>query len=126
MKYKVTVNGNIYFAEVECLDKRNDETGTLIEQDASGAGVAFDAAKSEYEHSFQRSEKLDNKIYILLTVCAFFFVLLTDLIKGISSIAFPKTQAELTLVIAFSILMFLSVSLFILMLIWLMKLLKGS
>lgn len=125
MKYKVTLNDNTYFAEVEALDKRCDEIERLKEYDTSGAGVAFDAAKNEYEHSFQRSEKLDNKIYILLTVCAFFFVLLTDLIKGISEIEFPNTQTELALVITFSILMFLSVALFVLMLIWLIKLLKG-
>ena len=31
--------------------------------------VIFDAMKAEYEHCVQRAGKLDNKVYILLTVC---------------------------------------------------------
>ena len=34
--------------------------------------LAYEATKVEYDHCVQRSEKLDNKVYIILTVYAFF------------------------------------------------------
>lgn len=55
--------------------------------------IVFDAMKEEYEHCVKRSEKLDNKIYILLTVCAFIFVLLTSIIEKAST--FQMSQDEL-------------------------------
>lgn len=38
--------------------------------------MCLEISRAEYEHSFRRAERLDNKIYILLTVCAFIFVVL--------------------------------------------------
>ena len=73
----------------------------------------------------QRSEKLDNKVYIILTVYAFLFVLLCDIIKKISDFSFPKDNVQLALLIIYSILLTLNVSLYVLTLIQLTHLLKG-
>ena len=86
--------------------------------------ILFDAVKTEYEHCIRRSEKLDNKIYILLTVCAFLFVMLSDIIKTISNISFPNNCCELSLVIIFSILLLTAIVLFSVMLVYLASLLK--
>ena len=46
-----------------------------------GAEIAYEAARLEYEYCQVRSGKLDNKVYIMLTVCAFLFVTLIDVVK---------------------------------------------
>ena len=38
--------------------------------------IYYEAAKLEYEYAVTNSSKLDNKAYILLTVCAFLFAAL--------------------------------------------------
>ena len=48
--------------------------------------VAVESSRLEYEHSFRRAERLDNKVYILLTVCGCIFVLLTTAINRVSEI----------------------------------------
>lgn len=79
----------------------------------------------EYDHCVQRSEKLDNKVYIILTVYAFLFVLLCDIIKKISDFSFPKNNSQLAWLIIYSIFLTLNVSLYIFTLIQLIHLLKG-
>lgn len=88
-------------------------------------GIVFEAIKAEYDHSVYRSDKLDNKIYILLTVCAFLFVMLSDIVKSISDIPFPKNRVQLGMEIAFAIALFAGIVTFIVLLILLMKLLRG-
>lgn len=46
--------------------------------------MCLEISRTEYEHSFRRAERLDNKIYILLTVCAFIFVVLISAIDKVS------------------------------------------
>ncbi len=48
--------------------------------------MCLELSKLEYEHSFRRSEKFDNKVYILLTVCGFLFVLVVNAISSITDI----------------------------------------
>ena len=63
--------------------------------------VIFDAMKAEYEHCVQRAGKLDNKVYILLTVCAFVFVLITSLIEKASNFGMPQNMTEQSLIIIY-------------------------
>ena len=54
--------------------------------------VYFEAAKEEYNYTVVNSNKLDNKIYILLTVCAFLtpaFYSILGQMKDIFSLAIP-------------------------------------
>ena len=48
--------------------------------------ICLEISRLEYEHSFRRAEKLDNKVYILLTVCGFVFVMLVNALQNIGSI----------------------------------------
>lgn len=118
-EYSATINEKEYLIKIEhknkVLDNHSDFSETL----------SFEAAKAEYDHCVQRSEKLDNKIYIILTVYAFLFVLLCDIIKKIETFSFPKNQIQLILLITYSILLALNISLYIFTLIQLTHLLKG-
>ena len=77
-----------------CVNVVNDSTvqysATLNNNDEDGLSdiisLNVEAARAEYEHSFRRAERLDNKVYILLTVCGIIFVLLTNTIGDISRI----------------------------------------
>lgn len=44
----------------------------------TGEDAALAVVQNEYNHCFERSVKLDNKVRILLTVCAFLFVMLSE------------------------------------------------
>lgn len=68
---------------------------------------------------------MDNKVYILLTVYAFLFVLLCDIIKKISCFSFPGNKTQLALIITYSIFLTLDIILYIFTLIKLIHLLKG-
>lgn len=71
--------------------------------------VIFDAMKAEYEHCVQRAGKLDNKVYILLTVCAFVFVLITSLIEKAKDFCLPQNMTEESLVIVYWLLIIVDV-----------------
>ena len=70
--------------------------------------LCVESARLEYEYSFKRAERYDNKVYILLTVCAFIFVLLTGAIEKISEIDFMSFRSNF-LVAAFDALLVLSI-----------------
>ena len=77
MEYKVQIDDNSYVVEIEKMVDCD-----VINKTAED--IAYSAFLSEYDHCVQRSEKLDNKEYILLMVCAFLFVLLTSVISEAS------------------------------------------
>ena len=113
----------------EKIDEKANSESRKTSHDAEASrdaemALLFDAVKTEYEHSIKRSEKLDNKVYILLTVCAFEFVMLSDVIKHINNVSFPQNSKDLLLIIIFSILLLSCIVLFIAMLISLANLLK--
>ena len=85
-----------YIVSVDCV-----ENTSATEKKDGDPMICFQAALTEYEFSIKRSEKLDNKIYILLTVCAFLFVALTTSIERISDIRFPQTCVEYGVIGAF-------------------------
>lgn len=75
-----------YDVEVEKIGA--DTSTTDAEHSAE---MVFEAIKNEYDHCVARSEKLDNKVYILLTICAFVFAFATSIYSKISSITKPET-----------------------------------
>ena len=83
MEYKVQIDDNSYVVEIEEMTVSNALNKTAED-------IAYSAFLSEYDHCVQRSEKLDNKVYILLTVCAFLFVLLTRVISAAGKFRFPE------------------------------------
>lgn len=64
------------------------------------------------EHCVKRSEKLDNKIYILLTVCAFIFVLLTSIIEKASTFQMSQDMTKISLIIIYWLLLLVDVVIF--------------
>ena len=50
----------------------------------TGSQLELTSLMTEYENQFDRSNKLDNKVYITITFCGFLFVFITGLFNGIS------------------------------------------
>ncbi len=69
----------------ECIAKAGNNPEIHGDNDSSELlNMCLEISRTEYEHSFRRAERLDNKIYILLTVCAFIFVVLISAINRVS------------------------------------------
>lgn len=81
--------------------------------------LCYQIALAEYEHCIKRSERLDNKIYILLTVCAFIFVLLTGAIQKVSVLRWPQSSIEWVLLALYFSLTTAAIISVILLLFWL-------
>ena len=47
---------------------------TTTQNPATGSQLELTSLTTEYENPFDRSNKLDNKVYITITFCGFFFV----------------------------------------------------
>ncbi len=94
------------------INKRNSDTSpenlnTITVEDDSSE-ICLNAVLEEYQHSVRRSEKLDNKVYILSTICGFIFVFITDIISNLGTFQVPTDIAQTWLVrsyIALTILM---------------------
>ena len=119
IKYDVTVDEKEYQINIEQIK------GTINATHQSGSDIAYDAMKTEYDLCIQRSEKLDNKIYILLTVCAFLFVMLSDSIKKFSDVNLPETQFKLFMFGGFVVVLTLTIVVFVVLLVSLVILLRG-
>lgn len=79
-EYTVNVDKRTYHITVEHNNNPSQNHTDFSEE------LSYETTKAEYDHCVQRSEKLDNKVYIILTVYAFLFVLLCDIIKKISNL----------------------------------------
>ncbi|MBR1657927.1 MAG: hypothetical protein IJ697_05620 [Synergistaceae bacterium] len=64
----------------------NNETSSVNSENSSSIEMCLEIAKLEYEYSFRRAEKFDNKVYILLTVCGFMFVMFMNAVSNIGEI----------------------------------------
>lgn len=92
MKYKVTTDEQEYIIEVETMEENaNGSESTII----TGDEVSLETVRNEYNHCFERSVKLDNKVYILLTACAFLFAMLTESIKKLNTFCLPISKCQL-------------------------------
>ena len=104
-EYTVGINNKEYIIKV---NKRKDMNNTekkqqtSIEEDASV--VCLNAIMEEYQHVVRRSEKLDNKVYILSTICGFIFAFITGIISNLSDFQMPKNRVQTNLVIIYIIL----------------------
>lgn len=95
-------------------DKRQNETGTDELGGVETWRVYCEAAKLEYEYAHIDSNKLDNKVYILLAVCAFLFPILHSV--RIETADFMSSWPEFILaVIRFSPLICLSAAIILLL-----------
>lgn len=120
MRYKVTTGEEEYEVTVTAIDEEPSKAPCDAGDDAS-----LTVVQNEYNHCFERSAKLDNKVYILLTVCAFLFVMLSEAIKMLSELTIPTTRCQLLIGGGYITLLTLNVTAFIIMLVKLIKLLRG-
>lgn len=104
-------------------NKMSENTKESEQKEETSELVIFDAMKAEYEHCVQRAGKLDNKVYILLTVCAFVFVLITSLIEKVGNFCMPQNMAEESLIIVYWLLIIADVVTFCVVLVKLVVLL---
>lgn len=56
----------------------------------TGSQLELTSLMAEYENQFDRSNKLDNKVYITITFCGFLFVFIIGLFNGISQLGKPE------------------------------------
>lgn len=56
--------------------------------------LALNSLILEYKNSFDRSNKLDNKVYIVITFCGFLFVLITNLFSGLTTLTAPGSTVS--------------------------------
>ena len=113
---------NIYKITIDEFPSDRDESTSNGNPDSAEA--CCNILYREYEHTVNRSDKLDNKVYIALTFCAFMFVSVLDLISNITKVEFPTASRELTLFVVYIVLCFITTGLFLHTLVELAKLLK--
>ena len=109
---KYVIDVNPIFDSATAVHKNEEqsdksEKNTLDLELTEKIQIAVDSSRLEYEHSFRRAERLDNKVYILLTVCGIIFVLLIGAINKISEIDIWAIQNRI--VEAYDILLLLSI-----------------
>lgn len=91
----------------------------------TGEDAALTVVQNEYNHCFERSAKLDNKVRILLMVCAFLFVMLSEAVKKLSELIISTTRCQLLIGGGYIALLTLDVTVFLILFVKLMKLLQG-
>ena len=69
--------------------------------DRASQTLALNSLILEYKNSFDRSNKLDNKVYIVITFCGFLFVFITNLFSGLTRITMPGGAVPLALTILY-------------------------
>ena len=68
---------------------------TTTQNPATGSQLELTSLTTEYENQFDRSNKLDNKVYITITFCGFFFVFIIGLFNGLSQLEKPQDGLQL-------------------------------
>ena len=63
----------------------------------TGSQLELDSLIREYQNQFDRSNKLDNKVYITITFCGFLFVFIIGLFTGLSQLYRPEAPVETVL-----------------------------
>ncbi len=124
-KYVIGVENTNRFEIPKVESTLKDEINKEYDQELmEKIQIAVEFSRLEYEHSFRRAERFDNKVYILLTVCGFIFVLLTGAINRISEI--DVFDFNDPLILAYDIVMALSIVVTILLLVVLIHSLSGK
>lgn len=120
MEDRVTTGEEEYERTVAAIDE--EPSKALCD---TGEDAALTVVQNEYNHCFERSAKLDNKVRILLTVCAFLFVMLSEAGKKLSELIISTTRCQLLIGGGYIVLLTLDVTVFIAMFVKLMRLLQG-
>ena len=107
-EYTVNIHDKEYIIKV---NKRKHMNNTEVNQQVSAeedaSEACLNATMEEYQHVVRRSEKLDNKVYILSTICGFIFAFITGIISNLSDFQMPKNGIQTCLVIVYIIIVIL-------------------
>lgn len=88
-KYEVDINGKNYVVDVKIKN-----TTVKNDQELDGSQECLNAIYEEYQHTVRRSEKLDNKVYILSTICGIIFVFIAGLITDVEKFKYPTNFSQ--------------------------------
>ena len=69
--------------------------------DRASQTLALNSLILEYKNSFDRSNKLDNKVYIVITFCGFLFVFITNLFSGLTRLSVPSGAVPTVLTVLY-------------------------
>ena len=122
MRYRVTSDEKEFEVTVERIDEEDADKLPKVDS----AEIVLEAIKTEYNHCVSRSEKLDNKIYILLTICAFVFAFSTTSLTQIRNFSKPVTLTQECMLITYMVILIGNIGLFGYLLFKLVKLLEGE
>ncbi len=107
-------NRNTYVSD---CNNRNSNYG-------NGNFQELETLRIEYSNVFDRSNKLDNKVYIIITFCGFLFVFITGLFSSFINISFSSDIIKNILTIIYIITGLAVIISYVLILIYLMRLLE--
>lgn len=74
---------------------RLSKSGFTEKGSLTGSQLELTSLMAEYENQFDRSNKIDNKVYIAITFCGFLFVFIIGLFSGISQLKTPENGIEM-------------------------------
>lgn len=111
----MNVNQKLYEVEVVSLN----------ESDSDVTNICYEASRIEYEYNMHRMDKLDNKVYILITVCAFLFAKLCEELKDFWKIEFPFDIYKFAIFVCSKLLMVSALVIFLVLIVFLLILLKS-
>lgn len=94
------------------------------EKTAFGCQRELESLRIEYQNQFDRSNKLDNKVYIAITFCGFLFVFITGLFSGISKISRPENGVQTVLTAGYILICIAVMVSYVYVLIFFMRLLQ--
>ena len=102
MKYLVNVSDENDLCKDYIISLKNQrECNNSLRQYQSDSNMVIEISRTEYEHCIKRLDRLDNKVYIMLTVCAFIFVMLTGALSNIDKIKLPNMISEWLMIITY-------------------------
>lgn len=107
-----------------CIPKENDFGKEEQKRLLPGCCRELESLRTEYENQFDRSNKLDNKVYIAITFCGFLFVFITGLFSGILKINRPENAGETVISVVYILTCIAVMVSYVYVLIFFMRLLK--
>ena len=92
---------------MEDVYKEDDIQDNQLDSDCyeeESAVICLNLCRDEYNHVFERSSKLDNKVNIALTFCGLIFLFITGLFEFIYKFEYPTNTSQLVLVVVYIVL----------------------
>ena len=105
------------------MDYSEVKRGPMTEMD-SGIYLELNSLIVEYKNLFDRSNKLDNKVYITITFCGFLFVFITSLFGGLSGMRHSENALAGVLTLLYALICLAVVICYLYLLLYFIRLLE--